>query len=309
MNKFTFFENKQFIEFDNFDEDSFLPAPQTNLDLDQLFDNFQQETNFKEEISFFQTDPKLNNLASYGEEEVHFSFDEKEEQEEQEEQEEDENLVEEFNLGIKHTLVETETEQIKSPTRTNETKILVQPKSDSIGEKSNQNGNTKSEISTEKLQTKVTRNLKEIVDQKIGKESLSKKDPLLVLSNNFFKRHKRIPEELMTEKEKKLLRRMNKEEIKNLTPSQRIERKRARDRVCARSARQKRKEYIDYLQSQINGFNKENVNLSEKLSELNRENVKLKLIVSNLEKLNRNPNIKYKRKKLYQNILLQEVNL
>ncbi|KAJ3433469.1 b-zip transcription factor (eurofung) [Anaeramoeba flamelloides] len=275
MNKFSFLDQQQFIEFDNFDENSFLPLQQTDLDLDQLFVDFKEETNFNEEISFFGTDHKYKT----------FETNEKEEKEKEEK------------------------EKTKSQALRLETNILVQPTLEASGQKRNKNEDNIKENKSKDSESQSTINFKEIIEPETGKNTLlCQKDPLVVLSKKFFKRHKRIPEELMTEKEKKLLRKMNKEELKNLSSSQRIERKRARDRVCARSARQKRKEYIDFLQSQINGFNKENVNLSEKLKALNGENRKLKSIVGNLEKLTKNTNIKYKRKKLYQNILLQEIN-
>ncbi|KAJ3440007.1 b-zip transcription factor (eurofung) [Anaeramoeba flamelloides] len=270
MNKFSFLENKHFIEFDNFDENSFLPLQQTGLDLDQLFDDFKEETNFNEEISFLETDHKFKTLET----------NEKEEEE----------------------------VKIKMQTPQLETNTLVQPTLETNEQKHTKNEDNIKENKIKDSESESTLNFKETTKPKTENALLCQEDPLFRLSKKFFKRHKRIPEELMTEKEKKLLRKMNKEEVNNLSPSQKLERKRARDRVCARSARQKRKEYIDFLQSQISGFNKENVNLSEKLKALNGENRKLKSIVGNLEKLTKNTNIKYKRKKLYQNILLQGIN-
>ncbi|KAJ6228731.1 transcriptional activator hac1 [Anaeramoeba flamelloides] len=133
--------------------------------------------------------------------------------------------------------------------------------------------------------------------------SIEDLDWVLVEARRFLKRHSTIPESLMKEDERILLRKMNKTELVNLSSEQRLQRKRARDRVCARNARNKKKKYTDFLEKQVGIIKSDNIKVENKLGGLVDENHQLKNEISKLkncfdhEKLQSLLNLQNKRKK------------
>ncbi|KAJ3429589.1 transcriptional activator hac1 [Anaeramoeba flamelloides] len=133
--------------------------------------------------------------------------------------------------------------------------------------------------------------------------SIEDLDWVLVEARRFLKRHSTISESLMKEDERILLRKMNKTELVNLSSEQRLQRKRARDRVCARNARNKKKKYTDFLEKQVGIIKSDNIKVENKLGGLVDENYQLKNEISKLkncfdhEKLQSLLNLQNKRKK------------
>ncbi|KAJ6253783.1 transcriptional activator hac1 [Anaeramoeba flamelloides] len=113
--------------------------------------------------------------------------------------------------------------------------------------------------------------------------SIEDLDWVLAEARRFLKKHSTIPESLMKEDERILLRKMNKTELENLSSEQRLQRKRARDRVCARNARNKKKKYTDFLEKQVGIIKSDNIKVENKLGGLVDENQQLKNEISKLK--------------------------
>ncbi|KAJ3424232.1 x-box binding protein [Anaeramoeba flamelloides] len=138
----------------------------------------------------------------------------------------------------------------------------------------------------------------EFAQQLLSMEDL---DWVLEEAKKFLKRHSTIPESVMKEDEKILLRKMSKSEIENLSNEQKLQRKRARDRVCARNARNKKKKYTNFLEKQASIIKNENCKVEKQLIGLLDENQKLKNEISQLQSRcvvgNKNMNLSKTRKK------------
>ncbi|KAJ6239675.1 activating transcription factor-2 [Anaeramoeba flamelloides] len=113
--------------------------------------------------------------------------------------------------------------------------------------------------------------------------SMEDLDWVLEEAKKFLKRHSAIPESVMKEDEKVLLRKMSKSELENLSNEQKLQRKRARDRVCARNSRNKKKKYTDFLEKQANIIKTENGKVEKQLEGLLDENQRLKNEISQLQ--------------------------
>ncbi|KAJ6255361.1 x-box binding protein [Anaeramoeba flamelloides] len=120
----------------------------------------------------------------------------------------------------------------------------------------------------------------EFAQQLLSMEDL---DWVLEEAKKFLKRHSTIPESVMKEDEKILLRKMSKSELENLSNEQKLQRKRARDRVCARNARNKKKKYTNFLEKQASIIKNENSKVEKQLVGLLDENQRLKNEISQLQ--------------------------
>ncbi|KAJ6232430.1 cyclic amp response element-binding protein a [Anaeramoeba flamelloides] len=115
--------------------------------------------------------------------------------------------------------------------------------------------------------------------------SIEDLDLVLDEAKKYLRRHSTIPESVMKEEEKVLLRKMNKRELENLSSEQRLQRKRAQDRVCARNAKKKKKKYTDFLERQTKIIKNENCKVQKKLDLLLNEKQRLKKEITKLQNL------------------------
>ncbi|KAJ6236821.1 protein fd-like [Anaeramoeba flamelloides] len=133
--------------------------------------------------------------------------------------------------------------------------------------------------------------------------------PLLEEAQAFLDNYRQNDQDLMTEEEKILLKKMTKKELSKLSSLEKKNRKRARDRLSARRVRIKQQAYVKYLKNHISNLQNENSTLENRLSTRLLEKKKLQLRIQNLKtrkKLNKiskgknrkllNNNVKNKKK-------------
>ncbi|KAJ6228613.1 bzip transcription factor 44 [Anaeramoeba flamelloides] len=142
-----------------------------------------------------------------------------------------------------------------------------------------------------------------VIHKKITKIPIKNKNmiqPLLEEAQAFLDNYKQNDQDLMTEEEKILLKKMSKKELSKLSSLEKKNRKRARDRLSARRVRIKQQAYVKYLKNHISNLKNENSTLENRLSTRLQEQKKLELRIQNLKTRKRfNKISKRKNRKLF----------
>ncbi|KAJ3426881.1 bzip transcription factor [Anaeramoeba flamelloides] len=107
--------------------------------------------------------------------------------------------------------------------------------------------------------------------------------PLLEEAQAFLDNYKQNDQDLMTEEEKILLKKMSKKELSKFSSLEKKKRKRARDRLSARRVRIKQQAYVKYLKNHISNLKNENSTLENRLSTRLQEQKTLELRIQNLK--------------------------